>query len=115
MGALARLCVLCGLIGLLHIGRYLAELLYYKHCASTIYALLFTSGSSTCVGLRSVSTNLTTNMAVFAGIILNTMLTSLAAAPASDFSFQILRDMLGRQPPVPQATQAPTYDAAPHM
>jgi hypothetical protein len=52
---------------------------------------------------------------VFAGIILNTMLTSLAAAPASDFSFQILRDMLGRQPPVPQATQAPTYDAAPHM
>ena len=112
MGALARLCVLCGLIGLLHIGRYLAEWLYYQHCASTIYALLFTSGSSTCMGLRSVSTNLTANMAIFAGVILNQMLSSLSNAPASDFSFQILRDLLGRQPPAPQA---PTYDAAPHM
>lgn len=87
-------------------------MLYYQHCASTIYALLFTSGSSTCMGLRSVSTNLTTNMAIFAGVILNQMLSSLANAPASDFSFQILRDLLGRQPPAPQA---PTYDAAPHM
>ena len=116
MGALTRLCVLCGLIGLLHVGRYLAEWLYYQHCASTIYALLFTSGSSTCVGLRAVSTNMTANMAIFAGVILNQMLRSLADVPASDFSIKTtldtVKEFIGRQPPAPQA---PTDDAAPHM
>ena len=118
MGALARLCVLCGIIGLLHVGRYLAEMLYYHHCASTIYALLFTSGSSTCVALRTVSTNMTTNMATFAGVILNSVLRSLADAPTADYDLNVrycmdaARRFSGRQPPIPPIQNA---DDAPHM
>ena len=115
MGAITRLCVLCGLIGLLHIGRYLAELLYYQHCSSTIYALLFTSGSSTCVALRSVSTNMTSNMTVFAGVILNSLLRSLADVPAADYNIKdgvdAVRGLFGRT----STTAIHAADEAPHM
>lgn len=115
MGALTRLCVLCGLIGLLHIGRYLAEMLYYHHCASTIYALLFTSGSSTCIALRTVSTNMTANMATFAAVILNTFISSLAAAPAANYNIQpgidAVRGLFGRS----STTAIRSADEAPHM
>ena len=114
MGSLARFCVLCSLIGLLHIVRYLVEMLYYHHCSSTIYALLFTSGSSTCVALRSVSTNMTTSMATFAGVILNTMLRSLSDVSALDFSIlggiDTMRGLMGRQ-----STSIRNANDAPHM
>jgi len=93
-------------------------MLYYHHCASTIYALLFTSGSSTCVGLRSVSTNMTTNMATFAGVILNSVLRSLADAPTASYDLNVqycmdaARRFSGRQPPIPPVQNA---DDAPHM
>ena len=93
-------------------------MLYYHHCASTIYALLFTSGSSTCVALRSVSTNMTTNMATFAGVILNSVLRSLADAPTASYDLNVqycmdaARRFSGRQPPIPPVQNA---DDAPHM
>jgi hypothetical protein len=93
-------------------------MLYYHHCASTIYALLFTSGSSTCVALRTVSTNMTTNMATFAGVILNSVLRSLADAPTADYDLNVrycmdaARRFSGRQPPIPPIQNA---DDAPHM
>ena len=89
-------------------------MLYYHHCSSTIYALLFTSGSSTCVALRSVSTNMTTSMATFAGVILNTMLRSLSDVSALDFSIlggiDTMRGLMGRQ-----STSIRNANEAPHM
>jgi len=85
MAPLKRLAFLCAIVGLLHVGRYLAEYLHYRHCSSSLYALLFTHGSSTCVALRTFSTNMTANMATFCGLILNSMLASLAAAQALKF------------------------------
>lgn len=116
MGSFTRLCVLCGLIGLLHLGRYLAEKMYYYHCASTIYSLFFTSGSSTCSALRSISINMTSNMAVFAGVILNSMLRSLAEVPTSEFSIKdgidAVNGLMGR---TSTTNRIQNTDEAPHM
>lgn len=85
MGFATRLVVFSSVVVLLHIGRFLAEYLYYHHCASSVYALLFTSGSSSCVALRSVSTSMSTSMGVFAAAVLNSFLTSLGQLQTSNF------------------------------
>lgn len=80
MATLKRLGFFVAIICSLHIGRYLAEYLHYYHCSSSLYSMLFTHGSSTCVALRTLSTNMTANMATFCGLILNSMLAGLVAA-----------------------------------
>ena len=82
---ITRVAVFVGIIGLLHIFRFLAEYFHYHYCASSIYTLLFTHGSSTCVSLRTFSGTMTTTMATFCGLILNSFLTAFTTAQTLEF------------------------------
>lgn len=89
MGLTTRLFVFCNIIVLLYLGRFFAEYLYYHHCASSVYTLLFTSGSSSCVALRSVSTSMSSNVAVFATAIFNSFLSSLGQLQNQNFDINV--------------------------
>ena len=111
MGFTTRLIVFCNIIVLLHIGRFFAEYLYYHHCASSVYALLFTSGSSSCVALRSVSTSMSTNVAVFATAIFNSFLTTIGQLPNQNFDINVqycldaARRFTSGRPPISMESQ----------
>ena len=106
MGFASRLFVFCSVVVMLHIGRFLTEYLYYHHCASSVYTLLFASGSTSCVALRTVSTSMANNMAVFATALLNSFLVSLGQLQTSnvDINVQYCLDAARRfvkgQPPI---------------
>lgn len=89
MGFTTRLIVFCHIIVMLYLGRFLAEYLYYHHCASSVYTLIFTSGSSSCVALRSVSTSMSSNVAVFATAIFNSFLASLGQLQNNNFDINV--------------------------
>jgi hypothetical protein len=89
MGFTTRIVVFCSVVIMLHIGRFVAEYLYYHNCASSVYSLLFTSGSTSCVALRSVSTSMSTNMGVFATAVLNSLLLSLGQLQNQNFDINV--------------------------
>jgi len=80
-----RVAFFVGIICLLQVFRFLAEYLHYRYCASSIYTLLFTNGSSTCVSLRTFSGTMTTTMATFCGLILNSFLVAFTSAQTLEF------------------------------
>ena len=89
MGFITRIFVFCNIIVLLYFGRFVAEYLYYHNCASSVYSLVFTSGSTSCVALRSVSTSMSSNVAVFATAIFNSFLASLGQIPNHKFDINV--------------------------
>ena len=93
---ITRVAVFLGIICALHILRFLCEYYHYRYCASSIFTLLFTHGSTTCVAMRTFSGTMTTTITTFCGLILNSFLLLFTTAQTLQFN---------PPPPKPPAVQ----------